>query len=122
MFIFCVCQEVPFNKKSYNESQIFFTYNLKNFLFYLLNCNLIIIVLGNYQNQGRIRKKELYKSCKLLQIPEANVQILNSSLLPDDPQLNWNQEVVADIILNFIETFAIDTVSVIFWKISLKAF
>ena len=66
---------------------------------------------GNYYKRGKIRKKELFESCKILQIPEQNVQIVNSSLLRDDPNLNWNQEVIADIILNFLETYSIDTVS-----------
>lgn len=68
-------------------------------------------VLGNFQNLGKVRKKELYESCKILNVPESHVQIVNSTLLQDDPTVNWNQEVVADIILNFVETYSIDAVS-----------
>ncbi|EEB20267.1 N-acetylglucosaminyl-phosphatidylinositol de-N-acetylase, putative [Pediculus humanus corporis] len=76
------------------------------------DCSVYLLCLsrGNYYKRGKIRKKELFESCKILQIPEQNVQIVNSSLLRDDPNLNWNQEVIADIILNFLETYSIDTV------------
>lgn len=81
----------------------------QNFIF-IKNIN-IMYLLGDYQNLGRIRKEELYSSCKILGIPESNVQIINSSLLPDNPTVNWNEEVIAQIILNFIEVYSIDTVS-----------
>lgn len=60
---------------------------------------------------GRIRKEELYESCKILGIPESNVVIINSTVLPDDPEIVWKQDVVANIVANFLETYSIDTVS-----------
>ncbi|KAK6621242.1 hypothetical protein RUM43_011548 [Polyplax serrata] len=71
---------------------------------------LLCLSRGNFQNLGKVRKKELYESCKILNVPESHVQIVNSTLLQDDPTVNWNQEVVADIILNFIETYSIDAI------------
>ncbi|KAL0266239.1 UNVERIFIED_CONTAM: hypothetical protein PYX00_008842 [Menopon gallinae] len=74
------------------------------------NVYLLCLSRGDYRKTGRVRKEELYCSCKILGIPESNVQIVNSSLLPDNPMVNWNEEVVAQIILNFIEVYSIDTV------------
>jgi hypothetical protein len=31
---------------------------------------------GNYRKNGRERKEELYKACKVLQIPEQNITVL----------------------------------------------
>lgn len=59
---------------------------------------------------GQIRKEELYESCRILGIPESNVTIMNSTLLPDDPEKSWDQEIIAGILINFLETYSIDTV------------
>lgn len=58
---------------------------------------------------GKTRKKELYKSCKVLGIDESNVFVHNHSDLPDQMGAKWPIEVVANLILKEIEAYNINT-------------
>jgi N-acetylglucosaminylphosphatidylinositol deacetylase len=37
---------------------------------------LLCMSKGNYRNNGDERKEELYKACKVLEIPEQNITVL----------------------------------------------
>ena len=39
---------------------------------------LSVFLLGNFYGLGRVREKELMKSCKILGIPKENVVVLNN--------------------------------------------
>ncbi|XP_076375860.1 phosphatidylinositol glycan anchor biosynthesis class L isoform X2 [Megalopta genalis] len=56
------------------------------------------------------RKEELWDCIKLLGIPEANVTIVMSTELPDDQNVQWPTEVVAECILQHVETYKINAV------------
>ncbi|XP_076277417.1 phosphatidylinositol glycan anchor biosynthesis class L [Lasioglossum baleicum] len=56
------------------------------------------------------RKEELWDCTKMLGIPEANVTIVMSTELPDDQNVQWPTEVVAECILQHVETYKINAV------------
>ncbi|XP_015512520.1 N-acetylglucosaminyl-phosphatidylinositol de-N-acetylase [Neodiprion lecontei] len=56
------------------------------------------------------RKEELWASAKTLGIPEANVTILMSTQLPDDPKVQWPENVVGETILQHVESYRINAV------------
>lgn len=59
---------------------------------------------------SKVRKEELWDCAKLLGIPEANVTMLMDTELPDSQSVKWPQEVVAQYILNHIESHKINAV------------
>lgn len=56
------------------------------------------------------RKEELWECAKLLGIPEDNVTIMMSTELPDDRNVQWPTEVVAECILQYVEIYKINAV------------
>jgi len=74
------------------------------------NCELYILCLskGNFEKQGKIRRNELWESCTSMGIPESNIILINATLLPDDPNVEWKVEAVAKLILNTVESLDID--------------
>ncbi|XP_012266761.1 N-acetylglucosaminyl-phosphatidylinositol de-N-acetylase isoform X2 [Athalia rosae] len=56
------------------------------------------------------RKEELWASARILGIPEANVTILMSTQLPDDPKVQWPKNIVAETILLHVESYRINAV------------
>lgn len=56
------------------------------------------------------RKEELWDCTKILGIPEANVTIIMSTELPDDQNVQWPTEVVAECILQHVESYKINAV------------
>ncbi|XP_016845655.1 N-acetylglucosaminyl-phosphatidylinositol de-N-acetylase [Nasonia vitripennis] len=56
------------------------------------------------------RKDELWACAKRLGIPEANITIVMCTELPDDPKVQWPEKVVAESVLQHIETYKIDAV------------
>lgn len=56
------------------------------------------------------RKGELWDCAKILGIPEANVTIIMSTELPDDQNVQWPTEVVAECILQHLECYKINAV------------
>lgn len=57
---------------------------------------------GDYYGEGELREKELIQSCAILGIPACNVTVLNESLLPDDPNVVWDEELVSKLVLHQI--------------------
>ncbi|XP_074045376.1 N-acetylglucosaminyl-phosphatidylinositol de-N-acetylase [Macrotis lagotis] len=72
--------------------------------------SLLCFSAGNYYNQGEIRKRELLQSCDVLGIPPSSVTIIDHRYLPDDPNVQWNTELVAAILLRHIKANLIDLV------------
>jgi len=69
---------------------------------------LLCLSSGNYYGQGDNRKSELWESCKTLGVKSSNVTLCKYDLLPDDPRVDWDPQVVADAILRHLETLDID--------------
>lgn len=76
------------------------------------DCQIFLLCLteGNYNKEGKVRRRELWKSCKMLGIPDSNIMLCKSTYLPDDPSARWRNDVVANVLLNHIEMLNIDTV------------
>ena len=45
-----------------------------------------------------MRKRELYKACGMLGVPEENITVLRYTRLRDDPRVRWREELVSDIV------------------------
>ncbi|KAM8975516.1 N-acetylglucosaminyl-phosphatidylinositol de-N-acetylase [Pelodytes ibericus] len=73
--------------------------------FYVLCCS-----TGNYYNQGEIRKNELIQSCSALGIPPSNVTLIDHRDLPDNPRVQWDENLLSALILNHIKDNNIDLV------------
>ncbi|XP_014215192.1 N-acetylglucosaminyl-phosphatidylinositol de-N-acetylase [Copidosoma floridanum] len=56
------------------------------------------------------RKEELWACAKRLGIPEANVTIMMCTELPDNPAVQWPEEIVAETVLHHVESCKIDAV------------
>ncbi|XP_007485869.1 N-acetylglucosaminyl-phosphatidylinositol de-N-acetylase isoform X3 [Monodelphis domestica] len=65
--------------------------------------SLLCFSAGNYYNQGEIRKRELLQSCDVLGIPPSSVTIIDHRQLPDDPNEDWNPELVATLLQRHIK-------------------
>ncbi|XP_068126458.1 N-acetylglucosaminyl-phosphatidylinositol de-N-acetylase isoform X2 [Hyperolius riggenbachi] len=65
---------------------------------------------GNYYNQGEIRKREFFQSCAALGIPPSKVAIIDHRDLPDNPGVQWDQQLLSDLLLNHIKENHIDLV------------
>ncbi|XP_031823721.1 N-acetylglucosaminyl-phosphatidylinositol de-N-acetylase isoform X4 [Sarcophilus harrisii] len=72
--------------------------------------SLLCCSAGNYYNQGAIRKRELLQSCDVLGIPPSSVTIIDDRHLPDDPNVQWNTELLATLLLRHIKDNHIDLV------------
>jgi N-acetylglucosaminylphosphatidylinositol deacetylase len=70
--------------------------------------NLHVILAGDYDKQGHLRKDELWNSCRVFDINQQNITLVNCTLLPDNPTVEWNVEVVSQLIQNHIEQLDID--------------
>ncbi|XP_041376927.1 N-acetylglucosaminyl-phosphatidylinositol de-N-acetylase-like [Gigantopelta aegis] len=56
---------------------------------------------GNFYKQGEVRKLELLACCKILGIPPDNVELLDISSLPDNPDVDWNVKILCQNIEHF---------------------
>lgn len=56
------------------------------------------------------RKEELWACTKILGIPDENITMIMSTELPDDQKVQWPTEQVAEIILQYIESYRINAV------------
>lgn len=76
------------------------------------DCEVYLLCLskGNYDKEGGRRKKELWESCRILGIPDSNITLIMSTLLPDDPKVKWREDILGSLILNHVEALSIDTV------------
>uniref|UniRef100_A0A8D0C4V2 N-acetylglucosaminylphosphatidylinositol deacetylase n=1 Tax=Salvator merianae TaxID=96440 RepID=A0A8D0C4V2_SALMN len=66
--------------------------------------------IGNYYNQGDLRKEELLESCSVLGIPSSHVTVVDHRDLPDHPSVEWNTRLLSALILKHIESNQIDLV------------
>uniref|UniRef100_A0A1B0G7Y8 N-acetylglucosaminyl-phosphatidylinositol de-N-acetylase n=1 Tax=Glossina morsitans morsitans TaxID=37546 RepID=A0A1B0G7Y8_GLOMM len=73
------------------------------------DCIVYILCLsnGNYENLSYKRREELWSACQNLGIPEANIILVNATNLPDDPNVEWRTETVANFMLHTVETLGI---------------
>eukprot|EP01095_Lingulamoeba_sp_RSL-Kostka_P013617 TRINITY_DN5682_c0_g2_i1.p1 TRINITY_DN5682_c0_g2~~TRINITY_DN5682_c0_g2_i1.p1 ORF type:complete len:351 (+),score=67.97 TRINITY_DN5682_c0_g2_i1:76-1128(+) len=67
-----------------------------------LTVYLLCLSSGDYDGKGRIRKEELYKSCNILNIPSTNIEIVEHDELPDDPNREWDPQIISSIICKFL--------------------
>lgn len=67
-----------------------------------------IVPTGNFDNQGKVRKQELWDSCEVLGIESKNITLCNCTLLPDNPKAEWKAELLSDIIKGYVESLDID--------------
>lgn len=68
--------------------------------------------IGNYYGQGHVRKRELIKSAAVLGIGEDHVTIVDDRGLPDDPSVEWNENLIGNYIAEAVLRHGIKTVSV----------
>jgi len=73
-------------------------------------CTVYLLCLsnGNFDHQGNIRKRELYDASKVLRLKDEHITLMNSTLLVDDPHLNWKTELVAKQIRKEVESLDIE--------------
>lgn len=71
--------------------------------------HLITLFPGHNYGMGKIRKNELYSSCKVLGIDEGRVIITRHSSLPDCKGAKWPIELISHLILYQVELYNIDT-------------
>uniref|UniRef100_A0A1B0CV86 N-acetylglucosaminylphosphatidylinositol deacetylase n=1 Tax=Lutzomyia longipalpis TaxID=7200 RepID=A0A1B0CV86_LUTLO len=74
------------------------------------NCQVFLLCLsiGDHEQQGRVRREELFRSCQVLKIPPENVTIMNLTELPDDPNVEWKVPTIARLIEQTIEALDIE--------------
>jgi len=65
---------------------------------------------GNYEGVGKVRKKELWSSCRALGILTSNITLHQYDKLKDDPNLEWNNVVVSRAIVDHVQAYDIETV------------
>jgi len=71
---------------------------------------LLCLSVGDFNGQGKVRKEELYSSCKILGIQEQNIILVSHSTLKDDPNVRWREELVSDIVSRHVSSLSINTV------------
>jgi len=71
---------------------------------------LLCLSVGDFRKQGKLRKEELYASCKILGIQEQNIILVNHTSLKDDPNVRWREELVSDIVSRHVSSLSINTV------------
>ena len=73
------------------------------------NIYVLCMTTGNFDGKGALRTNELHKSCaNLIGSDLNNIKIVNESELPDNPKANWNKDLCASIIQNYINDNKID--------------
>ncbi|XP_035940444.1 N-acetylglucosaminyl-phosphatidylinositol de-N-acetylase isoform X2 [Halichoerus grypus] len=72
--------------------------------------SLLCFSAGNYYNQGEVRKKELLQSCDVLGIPSSSIMIIDNRDFPDDPDVQWDPEHAASILLQHVDANGINLV------------
>lgn len=71
-------------------------------------CSTRDFIAGDFDKQGHVRKDELWNSCRVFNIKAQDVALMNCTLLPDDPQVEWKVEVLSQLILNYVEALDVD--------------
>lgn len=67
-----------------------------------------MIIPGNFDKKGGLRKDELWSSCRVFDIKPQDITLVNCTLLPDDPSVEWKVELVSQFIQNHVEMLDID--------------
>lgn len=75
-------------------------------------CQVYLLCLsnGNFEQQSTKRREELWQACTHLGIPEGNIMLVNATNLPDDPNVDWKTDAVANIILHTVESLSIQAI------------
>ncbi|XP_030373836.1 N-acetylglucosaminyl-phosphatidylinositol de-N-acetylase isoform X2 [Scaptodrosophila lebanonensis] len=75
-------------------------------------CQVYVLCLsnGNFEQQAQLRREELWRACKHLGIPESNIVLMNATNLPDDPNVEWRPDAVANLILHTVESLDIQAI------------
>lgn len=75
-------------------------------------CQIYLLCLstGDAYNLGVKRKQELWDACSIIGIPSSNITLYKNQHLPDDPNIMWEENLVANLILNQIEIIQADVV------------
>lgn len=69
----------------------------------------MIELIGNYEGKGAVRRKEMWKACHELGVPDENISLITDTRLQDDPKAQWPVPVVAKLIQQKLEMLDIDT-------------
>eukprot|EP00096_Caligus_rogercresseyi_P002721 TRINITY_DN1497_c0_g1_i1.p1 TRINITY_DN1497_c0_g1~~TRINITY_DN1497_c0_g1_i1.p1 ORF type:complete len:256 (+),score=91.23 TRINITY_DN1497_c0_g1_i1:497-1264(+) len=75
-----------------------------------VSLHLLVLSTGNYRGQGDQRKEELYRAAESLSIPKGNITLLSYTKLQDDPKARWSEELLAEILTQYVESQDIDVV------------
>ncbi|XP_075146241.1 phosphatidylinositol glycan anchor biosynthesis class L [Haematobia irritans] len=75
-------------------------------------CEVYLLCLsnGNFEKKSSKRREELWQACTHLGLNQGNIILVNATNLPDDPNVDWKTDIVANIILNTVETLSIQAV------------
>ncbi|KAK7466549.1 hypothetical protein BaRGS_00037371 [Batillaria attramentaria] len=65
--------------------------------------HLLCLSNGNYYGKGKVREKEILRSCQILGLSVANVTVVNDNQLPDSPTADWKKETLEAHVQNAIE-------------------
>lgn len=77
-----------------------------DFKFMIIVLNMILP--GDFNKQGYLRKDELWSSCQVFNIKPQDITLVSCTLLPDDPNVEWKVELVSQLIQNHVEMLDID--------------
>ncbi|GAB0091650.1 N-acetylglucosaminyl-phosphatidylinositol de-N-acetylase [Sergentomyia squamirostris] len=69
---------------------------------------LLCLSIGDHDQKGRIRRDELFQSCRVLKMRPENVTIMNFTELPDDPSVEWKVALIAKQIEHTIDALDIE--------------
>ena len=93
-----------------DDETMFFAPAIRNIIRDGAEFHLLCLSNGDYRNRGRIRKPELYSAAESLGIPQENVVVVKHSKLRDDPNVRWQEEIVAEVVEHEIKASEIDCV------------
>jgi len=71
---------------------------------------IICMTNGNYENQGKIREKELLQSCMTLGIHRNNVVQLDEKSFPDNSSLRWDLSLLVEKLEETLVKYSIQTI------------
>ena len=74
---------------------------------------LLVLSTGNNYGKGELRKKELQGSCEALGIHKSRCVAVDREELQDNPKEWWNEEVILEVVEEYIKKWKIDAVSIL---------
>lgn len=74
-------------------------------------CQVYVLCLstGDKDGQGQVRVEELWRACEVLGVPASHICVYKCTVLPDDPTVRWREDVIAQLVLQHVESLDIDT-------------